>query len=96
MEKYSYDGQFISNILVVGRTGCGKTTFIEKLAKNKLFREQIKEVFWISKIVLSHEREEIIRENFNNQELQFSYLQDIEDFNYLIENFTQKKIRLFR
>ena len=91
MEKYSYDGQFISNILVVGRTGCDKTTFIEKLAKNKLFREQIKDVFWISKIVLSHERKEIIRENFNNQELQFSYLQDIEDFNYLIENFTQKK-----
>ena len=91
MEEYSYDGQFIRNILVVGRTGCGKTTFIEKLAKNKLFGEQIKDVFWISKIVLSHEREEIIRENFINQELQFSYPQDIEDFNYLIENFTQKK-----
>ena len=26
-----------------------------------------------------------------NQDLQFSYLQDIEDFNYLIENFTQRK-----
>ena len=29
MEEYSYDGQFIGNILVVGRTGCGKTTFIK-------------------------------------------------------------------
>ena len=84
MEEYSYDGQFIGNILVVGRTGCGKTTFIEKLAKNKLFGEQIKHVFWISKIALSHEREEIIRENFIDQELQFSYPQDIEDLNYLI------------
>ena len=37
MEEYSYDRQFIGNLLVVGRTGCGKTTFIEKLAKNKLF-----------------------------------------------------------
>ena len=90
MEEYSYDEQFIGNILVVGKTGCGKTTFIKKLAKNKLFGEQIKDVFLISKIVLSHEREEIIRENCINQELQFSYLQDIEDFNYLIENFTQK------
>ena len=26
-----------------------------------------------------------------NQDLQFSYLQDIENFNYLIENFTQRK-----
>ena len=34
MEKtYTYDGQFNRNILVVGRTRCGKTTFIEKLGK---------------------------------------------------------------
>ena len=87
MEEYSYNGQFIGNILVVGRTGCDKTTFIEKLAKNKLFGVQIKHVFWVSKIVLSPEREEIIRESFVDQELQFCYPHDIEDFNYLIENF---------
>ena len=29
-----YDGQFYGNILVVGRTGCGKTTFLEKLGLN--------------------------------------------------------------
>ena len=90
MEEYSYDGQFIGNILVVGRTGCGKTTFIKKLAKNKLLGVQIKHVFWVSKIVLSPEREEIIRESFVDQELQFCYPHDIEDFNYLIENFTKK------
>ena len=90
MEEYSYNGQFIGNILVVGRTGCGKTTFIEKLARNKLFGVQIKHVFWVSKIVLSPEREEIIRESFVDQELQFCYPHDIEDFNYLMENFTQK------
>ena len=34
MEKeYTYDRQFDGNILVVGRTGCDKTTFIEKLGK---------------------------------------------------------------
>ena len=26
-----YDGQFYGNILLVGRTCCGKTTFLEKL-----------------------------------------------------------------
>ena len=41
--------------------------------------------------MLSPEREEIIRESFADQELQFHYPHDIEDFNYLIENFTQKK-----
>ena len=91
MEEYSYDGQFVGNILVVGRTGCDKTTFIKKLAKNRLFGSQVKHVFWISKIVLSPEREEIIRESFVDQEVEFSYPYDIEDFNYLIQNFTQKK-----
>ena len=32
-----YDGQFYGNILVVGRTGCGKTRFLEKLGLNKFF-----------------------------------------------------------
>ena len=63
--KYSYDGRFDGNILVVSRTGCGKTTFVQNLAENKLFGD-IKEVFWISKIDLSKEREDNIRDCFQN------------------------------
>ena len=37
-----YDGQFHGNILVVGRTGCGKTTFLEKLGLNNFFGYIIK------------------------------------------------------
>ena len=92
MEKeYVYDGQFNGNILVVGTAGCGKTTFIEKLGRNKLFGSQIKNVFWVTKIVLSSEREEIIRKSFVDQEVHFSYPCDLDDFSYLIENFTQEK-----
>ena len=61
--KYSYDGKSEGNVLVVGRTGCGKTTFVQNLARNKLFGD-IKEVFWISKIGLSNEREGNIRDCF--------------------------------
>ena len=32
-----YDGQFSGNILVAGRTGCGKTTFLEKLGLYHFF-----------------------------------------------------------
>ena len=92
MEKeYTYDGQLDGNILVVGRTTCGKATFIERLGKNKLFGTRINDVFWMSKIVLSKEREEIIRESFVDQEVHFSYLHDLDDFNYLVENLTQQK-----
>ena len=54
--KYSYDGKFEENILTVGRTRCGKTTFVQDLGKNKLFGD-ITTVYWILKISLSEERE---------------------------------------
>ena len=33
--NYSYNAKFEGNILIVGRTGCGKTTFVQNLDKNK-------------------------------------------------------------
>ena len=63
--NYMYDGKFEGNILVVGRTGCGKTTFVQNLGKNQMFGD-IKEVLWISKISLSTERENNIRDCFVN------------------------------
>ena len=76
---------------MVGRTGCGKTTFIQQLGKNKLFGSEISDVFWVSKIILSTERENDIRETFKNQNVIFSYPTDLFEFNYLIRNFTQEK-----
>ena len=52
--NYMYDAKFEGNILVVGRIGCGKTTFVQKLGKNRMFVD-INEVVWISKISLSNE-----------------------------------------
>ena len=37
-----YDGQFYGNVLVVGRTGCGKATFLEKLVLNNFFGDILK------------------------------------------------------
>ena len=91
MSTYTYDGQFTGNILKLGRTGCGKTTFIQKLGSSKLFRNKITDVYWISKIILSPEREQAIKESFIDQKVHFSYPEDLDDFNYLIENFTQNK-----
>ena len=62
MDEYTCDGKFEGNVLIVGRTGCGKTTFIQKLAQNKMFVNDIVNVFWVSKIFLSQEREEAIRD----------------------------------
>ena len=89
--EYTYDGQFHGNILVVGRTGCGMKTFIEKLGKNKRFGGEITDGFWVSKIVLSNEREDFIRDSFTDQKVHFSYLHNLDKFSYLLENSTQDK-----
>ena len=47
----TYDGQFRGNILVVGRTGYGKITFLEKLGLNN-FSGNIIKTEWISGIVI--------------------------------------------
>ena len=85
--KYSYDGSFEGNILIVERTGCGKTTFVQNLAKNKLFG-QITEVYWVSKIELSKEQEESIEAIFEDQEISFHYLNN---YDYLIDVFKRRK-----
>ena len=88
--KYSFDRKFEGNILTVRRTRCGKTTFVQNLGKNKLFRD-ITTVYWISKITLSEEREEKIRQSFGDQEVNFNYPENLDDFNHLIQIFMQRK-----
>ena len=61
-----YDGQFSSNILVVGRTGCGKTTFLEKLGIKNYFGNIMK-TEWISRIDIDKKREAEIQSNFSNE-----------------------------
>ena len=51
-----YDEQFRSNILVVGKTGCGKTYFIQQLALNNFFSNIVK-TEWVSGIYISKARE---------------------------------------
>ena len=50
-----YDGQFSRNVLEVGKTGCGKTTFLEKLGINKFFGNIVK-TEWLSRIEINKKR----------------------------------------
>ena len=63
-----YNGQFTisSNILVVGRTGCGKTTFLEKLRLNKFFGDIIK-TEWISGLDTDKKKEAQIQSYIRNE-----------------------------
>ena len=83
--NYTYDAKFEGNILVVGKTGCGKTRFVQNLGKNRMFGD-IKEVLWVSKISLSVERENDISGCLTEQKIGFKYLNDVNDFDDLLDS----------
>ena len=88
--EYAYDRKFEGIILIVGRAGYGKTTFVHNLGRNKLFGD-IKKVLWVSKIELSIDREENIRDCFKDQIINFEYPITVDKFDDLLEKFTRKK-----
>ena len=81
-------GKFSGNILVVGRTGCGKTAFVQKLAINKLFGE-LNAAEWVSFIKLDKTREAEIQSYFECK-LDFYYPRNKEHFEELLEYFKTK------
>ena len=81
----TYDGQFRGNILVVGRTGCGKTTFLEKLGLNNFFGNIIK-TEWISGIDIDKKREAEIQSYFSN-ETEVHIVKEPDELDSLIETF---------
>ena len=68
---YVYDGKFSGNILIVRRTGCGKTALVQKLAINKFFGE-LSKAEWVSFIKLEKQSEAEIQSCFEC-ELDFYY-----------------------
>ena len=62
--KSIYDGHFCGNILVVGKIGCGKTHFFQKLRQNTFFGKLVK-TEWVTDIENDEQREaEIQFSNF--------------------------------
>ena len=90
-ENFQKDRTFFDNILLVGQTGCGKTSFVQSLGKNKIFGDGLISVDWVPKINLTKSREDEIRECFSYTIVEFHYPDDLSDFN-LLKHF--KKIHL--
>ena len=55
MDNEISDGKFVGNILIAGRTACGKTFFVQKVAVNNFFGK-LKQTEWVSYIKLTKEK----------------------------------------
>ena len=91
LTNYTYSGKFDWNILVLGQTACGKANFVQNLGKNKLFGK-IKDISWITKIVLSREREQNVCSCFDVP-VKYFYPLNIREFDAIIQNFQRQKKR---
>ena len=83
--KYIYDGKFTGNVLVLGRTECGKTSFVQRLALFDFFGT-LKNAKWVSGIKLNATREAEIESNFSC-DITFYYPNDVNELVDLIEEF---------
>ena len=82
--SFMYDGTFNRNMLVDGQTCCGKTSFVQRLGKIKIFG-RIDSVDLISKTELSVAREHQIRESFCYASVDFHYPNDLAEFETMLE-----------
>ena len=57
-----------------------------------MFGKSINLVFWVSKIKLSGEREDVIKNSFVDQTVKFVYPNNLDVFNYLMDFFMSEKI----
>ena len=60
------NGQFSRNVLAVGKTGCEKTHFLQKLGLNKFFSNSVK-TEWVSSTDIDEEREAEMQSCFTNK-----------------------------
>ena len=87
-QKYTNDKKFKGNILGAGKTGCGKTSFGQRIDVSNLFGD-IKKVEWVSQIELSVSREAEIQSCFAVP-VEFQYPSRVEELDNFLVHF--KKI----
>ena len=86
MQNNIYNVQFRRNILNVGKTGCGKTYFVQELCLKNFF-DRIVKTEWVSSVPLSKSREAEIQSYFNSK-VEFHYAQDTDNLKELIQVFS--------
>ena len=87
--RCSFYGKFEGNILIVGQTGCGKTTFIQKLAIKTKYLETLKKYIRPQKYSFLHKEKKTFFPVFKR--LDFKYPETIDEFDMHLTFFQKKR-----
>ena len=80
-----YDGQFRGSVLVVGKTGCSKTTVLQKPRIDNFFGKIVK-TGWVSGIEIDEKRKAKIQSCLDN-EVEINITNKPDKLDLLLENF---------
>ena len=80
-----YVGQFRGNILFVGKTGCGKTYFLQKLGLTKFYGKLV-QTEWVTGIETDEQREAEIQSCLRNK-VEFHLATETDELVLVIEKF---------
>ena len=89
-QNFQYEATFTDNILALNQTGCGKMSFAQSMGKNTIFGSNLLGADWVSKINLTKNREDEIRQCFTYTNVDFHYPNDVEELNLIIETFQKE------
>ena len=82
----SYDAKFSGNMMLVGSTRTGKTSYLQEILLNGLIPNSVKKLYWISGIYLSENRKEELKSNFPHLRTKFTHVPDSESFDKVLDN----------
>ena len=81
-----YSPMLSGNIMIIGGTDTGKTSYLQEIIINKFLPPTIKKIYWVSGIYLTAERINQLTHNFNKYDPKFTHVPDTASFNKVISN----------
>ena len=88
-DKSLYSPVLTGNMMIVGGTDTGKTSYLQEIILNGFLSENIKKIYWISGIHMSEDRLDQITTSFKNYEIKFTHVHDKSSFIKVLNNLKQ-------
>ena len=82
----TYSPMISGNIMLVGGTETGKTSYLQEIILNGFLPKTIKKIYWVSGIYLDEKRIKELTSNFSNYNAKFTHVPDNVTFNKVLHN----------